>query len=85
MPENQQATLVLILMAVGIGALLLIGAQTRPPAAAGATAVARATAVGKPLTQYTNEERWELRRDSEGRLSEIVVHRDARASAVRGT
>lgn len=27
---------------------------------------------------YKNEETWELIRDSEGRVSKIIVHRDAR-------
>lgn len=93
-PNQQQQILALLLLASVAGLLLFVGAQQPPPGepplegppppppwtpeqvAAHRGNGARASVRAVPF--YTNEERWELKRDDAGRLAEIVVHRDAR-------
>ncbi len=83
MAEDQQRALLLIAGLAG-AVLLLARPSSGTAAQAPIPTIWPATVNGaRPLPTvpyYQNDERWELRRDADGRLSEIVIHRDARVA-----
>lgn len=77
--EDQQPLALLLLLA-GLGAVLIVMTGRQAGAVIPSPAVGAAGARPQAVPYYQNEERWELRRDERGMLTEIVVHRDARVA-----